>query len=86
MTYLKNNEKPLAEVGVRFMHKMVNPSFEVHATDPTPPNQITIVEWDSADGLNKPQANDVYQEHTHLLRTGTSRFERHLVKVPTPKA
>lgn len=82
LDYLSKIEPSLRQVGGRFMYKMINPSFEVHGSNPMRPNQVTIVEWNSADGLNKLQANDEYQEHTQLLASGLVNIELHLVQVP----
>jgi uncharacterized protein (DUF1330 family) len=82
LDYLSKIEPSLRQVGGRFMYKMINPSFEVHGSNSTPPNQVTIVEWNSADGLNELQANDEYQEYTQLLASGLVNIELHLVQAP----
>jgi uncharacterized protein (DUF1330 family) len=79
--YLDNIEQPLNQVGGRFMYKMIQPDYEVHGSSTIPPNQVTIVEWNSADGLNQLQANDEYQEQTQLLASGLTSIELHLVQV-----
>lgn len=82
LEYLDNIEASLNQVGGRFMYKMIQPSYEVHGSNPKPPNQLTIVEWNSADGLTQLQANDDYQEQTQLLASGLTSIELHLVQVP----
>ena len=81
LEYLDNIESSLNKVGGRFMYKMIKPEYEVHGSSSIPPNQLTIVEWNSADGLNQLQANDEYQEQTQLLASGLTSIELHLVQV-----
>jgi uncharacterized protein (DUF1330 family) len=80
-TYLKNIEPILPKVGGKFVLKMKKPNYEVHASQPLAPGQITFVEWDSIDGLQQLQANEEYQAQLDLLRRGTSGFELHILQV-----
>lgn len=79
--YIKNIEPALTSVGGSFMYKLNNVYLEAHASSTTPPNQITIVEWDTADGLQKLQSNELYQQQLGLLKNGTINFELYLTKV-----
>ena len=83
--YVKNIESVLTESGGRFVYKMLNPSFEALSSKQTAPNQLTIVEWDDVDGLQKLQAKEEYQSHLHLLQNGVVDFELHLLSTPTLK-
>jgi len=79
LQYIKNIESILPKVGGRFIHLMRMPVYEVHASNPIAPGQVTFVEWDTIDGLQKLQANEEYQEQLGLLREGTIGFELHLL-------
>jgi len=79
LQYLDNIESVLLSSGGRFMYKMKNPTFEKHASEQKAPNQLTIVEWDSVDGLQQLQAKEQYQKHVALLENGVVDFELHLL-------
>jgi uncharacterized protein (DUF1330 family) len=65
----------LKNFGGRFIYKMYNPRFEAHATDLSAPNQLTFVEWDSADGLSRFRQSPDIKAQSTLFKTGLNRFE-----------
>ena len=79
VTYLNNIENSLQNFGGRFFYKMTNISYERHASEQTAPNQITLVEWDSADVLQRLQADEEYQQYVALLERRIVDFELHLL-------
>lgn len=75
LNYLKGIETAVAQVGGKFIYKMLAPTLEAHASPLIAPDQITFVEWESADGLKKLQAHPDYQAFSPLFKTGISKFE-----------
>lgn len=73
-SYLHNIQQPLSEAGGKFIHKMIHPSFDTHSASPQQMNQITLVEWDSAEGLQQLLTSPDYLKHKHLLDTGITDF------------
>jgi len=69
----------LEKVGGRFMHQFNDVVVSAHNPDELAPQQITFVEWDSKDGVEKLQALPEFAELAKKLQSGTVRFELHRV-------
>ena len=72
--YLHNIQQSLSEAGGKFIYKMIQPGFDTHSEFAQQVNQITLVEWDSAEGLQQLLASPDYLKHKHLLETGVTDF------------
>ncbi|BDX08298.1 DUF1330 domain-containing protein [Planctobacterium marinum] len=72
--YLHNIQAPLGEAGGKFIHKMIQPGFDTHSESAQQVSQITLVEWDSAEGLQQLLTSPDYLKHKHLLETGVTDF------------
>lgn len=73
--YLSGIQTAVTESGGRFIYKMQNPSFEAHAAPQGAPDQVLLVEWDTADGLQKFGASAGFKANAKYLGSGTSLFE-----------
>ena len=69
----------LEKIGGRFMHKINDVTMSSHNPDAIAPQQITFVEWDSPEGVEKLQAMPEFAEISGKLRSGTTRFELHRI-------
>lgn len=69
-------------VGGRFVHQVVQPVFPSLSTTDTAPAQLTFVEWDSKDALDRFLQSTGFQQHADLLISGTGQFE--LVRLALP--
>ena len=78
--YIENITPVLDEVGGRFMHKMIYPSFESNETKKEGPGQITLVEWDSAEAIQTLLKHPNYIPHKALLETGVKDFAFYIVE------
>ena len=72
--YLHNIQQPLSAAGGKFIHKMIQPGFDTHSESAQQVSQITLVEWDSAEGLQQLLTSPDYLKHKHLLETGVTDF------------
>ena len=70
----------LEKVGGRFMHQFNDVVVSAHNPNELAPQQITFVEWNSKDGVEKLQALPEFAELAKKLQSGTVRFELHRVK------
>ena len=73
--YMDGITSSAEELGGRFVYKMHHPSFESHAEKPGAPGQITLVEWETQDGLAKFGKSKGFKENVKYLGSGTTRFE-----------
>lgn len=73
--YLDGIEPAMQRAGGRFIYKMQTPVMEAHNSPPEAPGQITLVEWDSADGFAQVQQSQEYRDHQKYFATGVDRFE-----------
>ncbi len=73
--YMDGIEDAVASVGGRFVYKMFDPKFESHALDAGAPGQVTLVEWDSPQGLANFQETDGFKANAKYLTSGVTRFE-----------
>lgn len=81
LQYMDNIKESVNKLGGRFIYKMNNPHFEAHASPLIAPGQITFVEWDTQDGLAKFQQSSTFKLHSHLIKSGVSRFELYRLKL-----
>lgn len=77
--YLDAVEPMLAQLGARFMHKMVAPNLDAIEPNSHAPQQITFVEWQSDDDLRKLQSLPEYKKIYPLFLEGIEKFEFHRV-------
>ena len=77
--YLDTIEAELTDMGARYLYKMRNPRFEQHATPGGDPAQVTFVEWQSPEDLDRFLRSPAYRSASHLLENGVTRFEVQLV-------
>lgn len=75
--YLAGIENTVTKVGGRFILKVHHPRFEAHASPLINPGQITLVEWESPEGLAALQQSDAFKTFSPLLTTGVTAFELH---------
>jgi uncharacterized protein (DUF1330 family) len=75
--YLAGIEDTVAEVGGKFILKIHHPRFEAHASPLIDPGQITLVEWDSPEGLAALQQSEAFKTFSPLLSSGVTTFELH---------
>lgn len=73
----------LEKIGGRFMHKINDVTMSAHNPHALAPQQITFVEWDSPDGVEKLQSLPEFSEIYGKLRSGTTRFELHRISPRT---
>jgi heme-degrading monooxygenase HmoA/uncharacterized protein (DUF1330 family) len=79
--YMQSLPPLLEEVGGRFVYQINNAVISAHNPDSLPPQQITLVEWDTKDGVEKLQQLPTFSELAKQLRSGTTRFELHKVSL-----
>lgn len=73
--YMDGIQDAVAEVGGRFIYKMFDPKFESHKLTSGGPGQVTLVEWDSPQGLANFQSTDGFKANAKYLTSGVTRFE-----------
>lgn len=73
--YMDGIEEAAAEVGGRFVYKMFDPKFESNTIKDGGPSQVTLVEWDTPQGLKNFGSTDGFTANAHYLKTGVTRFE-----------
>lgn len=73
--YMENIRDAVSEVGGRFVYKMFDPKFESHKLEDGAPGQVTLVEWDSPQGLSEFQKSEGFKSNANLITSGTTRFE-----------
>ena len=77
--YINSLPPLLDKVGGRFLYKINNSVLSAHDSNALAPQQITLVEWDTSDGVEKLQALPEFASLSEQLRNGTVRFELHKV-------
>lgn len=81
--YLEGVEAEFDTIGARFMHKFRNISYEDHnAPGATAPAQMTFVEWDSADGVQKLFQTDGYKNNQAFFQSGVKDI--HFYRLSSP--
>lgn len=73
--YLSGIQTAVKQSGGRFIYKMHNPSFEAHAAPQGAPDQVLMVEWDTAEGLQKFGKSAGFKANAKYLGSGTRLFE-----------
>ena len=73
--YLSNIQDAVDAAGGRFLYKMHGPDYETHSEPFAAPAQLTLVEWESPQGLAAFQKSEGFKQNAHLLGSGTNRFE-----------
>lgn len=76
-SYLAGIEETVAQIGGRFILKVHHPRFEAHASPLVDPGQITLVEWESPEGLAALQQSEAFKKFSPLLSSGVTAFELH---------
>jgi uncharacterized protein (DUF1330 family) len=75
--YLAGIEETVNKVGGRFILKVHHPRLEAHASPLIDPGQITVVEWESPEGLAALQESEAFKKFSPLLSSGVTSFELH---------
>lgn len=73
--YMDGIKEAVDEVGGRFIYKMFDPKFESHKLKDGAPGQVTLVEWDSPQGLASFGETEGFKENAKYLTSGVTRFE-----------
>jgi len=73
--YMKGIEGAVAQSGGRFVYKMFDPEFESHSLDDGAPGQVTLVEWDTPQGLENFGETKGFKDNVKYLSSGVTRFE-----------
>lgn len=73
--YMDGIKEAVAEVGGRFMYKMFDPKFESHKLKDGAPGQVTLVEWDTPEGLANFGDTQGFKDNVKYLTSGVTRFE-----------
>lgn len=73
--YMDGIADAVSEVGGRFMYKMFDPKFESHKLKDGAPGQVTLVEWDTPEGLANFGDTQGFKDNVKYLSSGVTRFE-----------
>lgn len=73
--YMAGIKEAAESVGGRFIYKMFDPKFESNTIKSGGPGQVTLVEWDTPQGLQAFGKTAGFKENAHYLKTGVTRFE-----------
>jgi len=73
--YMDGIKDAVSEVGGRFVYKMFDPKFESHKLKDGAPGQVTLVEWDSPQGLADFRKTAGFKANAKYLTSGVTRFE-----------
>lgn len=74
-TYMDGIKDAVSEVGGRFIYKMFDPKFESHKLKDGAPGQVTLVEWDTPEGLANFGDTQGFKDNVKYLSSGVTRFE-----------
>ena len=77
--YLDGIESDLNNLGGRYIYRMLNPSFEAHNTPQGAPAQLTFVEWDTKQGLEKLQKSNGFKNNVKYFSNSVIGFELHRI-------
>lgn len=78
--YLANLEGPVRENGGRFLLKIENPSLE-SLSGTQAPGQMTFIEWDDEDGVNRLLSSQAYAATRQLVASGTTELSFYRLKL-----
>lgn len=73
--YMDGITDAVADVGGRFVYKMFDPKFESNKIKTGGPGQVTLVEWDTPQGLQAFGKTQGFKDNAAYLGTGVTRFE-----------
>ena len=73
--YMDGIKASAESVGGNFIYKMFDPKFESNLIKDGGPEQVTLVEWDTPQGLQAFGKTDGFNQNAHYLKTGVTRFE-----------
>lgn len=73
--YMAGIKAAAESVGGRFLYKMFDPKFESNIIKTGGPGQVTLVEWDTPQGLQAFGKTAGFKENAHYLKSGVTRFE-----------
>jgi uncharacterized protein (DUF1330 family) len=83
--YLEGLEADFDRVGARFMHEFRNIGFETHQDlEAKAPTQLTLVEWDTREGLMALLGGDVYKANSEYFSRGVADIQLYRLEVPKP--
>ncbi|MEO1658573.1 MAG: hypothetical protein AAFR65_12725 [Pseudomonadota bacterium] len=82
--YLDDVEPTLTKLNARYIYKMRMPRFETHTDPNKAPGQLTFVEWDTREGLNRFIRSRGFLKNYSSLQEGTVRFELHRIEPVVP--
>ncbi|MEO0575012.1 MAG: hypothetical protein AAF004_06075 [Pseudomonadota bacterium] len=73
--YLSNIVPAVTASGGRFIYQMRDPQFNALATQIGAPSRVTLVEWESQEGLSDFLNTDGYKDNAHYMQRGVTAFE-----------
>jgi len=83
--YLDGVETDFDRVGARFMHEFKDIVFETHQNpNAKAPTQLTLVEWDTREGLMALLGGDVYKANSGYFSRGVADIQLYRLNVPKP--
>lgn len=81
--YLKGVEADFDRVGARFMHEFKDIGFETHQdVNAVAPTQMTLVEWDTREGLMGLLRGEVYKANADSFARGVKDIQLYRLAVP----
>lgn len=78
--YMQGISSSVEAVGGRFIHSMKNPRYVSHTDQAPGPDQITFVEWDSVQALEKFRGTDGFKQYQPYLSSGTTQFRLYRIQ------
>lgn len=83
--YLEGVETDFDRVGARFMYEFKDIGLETHQdATATGPTQMTLVEWDTHDGLMSLLRGDAYKANAENFSRGVTDIQLYRLGVPKP--
>ena len=78
--YLSSLEGVVAENGGKFLLKLKSPKLESLSGEPSP-DQLTLVEWNDASGVDRVLSSDAYKANRHFSASGTTELAFYRLKL-----
>lgn len=78
--YLSSLEDEVAANGGKFVLKLKSPALESLSGEPSP-DQLTLVEWKDARGVDRVLSSDVYKANRHYAGSGTTKLAFYRLKL-----
>ena len=72
-TYLSSLEGNVAANGGKFVLKLKSPKLESLTGEPSP-DQLTFIEWNDPEGVDRLLGSAAYKANSHYARSGTTKF------------